>query len=357
MIENRTPSSLSIWKKAVLHHGGTLREAVSILANHPLEVIMVVDDNDRLIGTISDLDLRRSILGGIESTSSVSIVMERNPFVISEGLPEDMVGNLMLMNEVVYAPILSKQREIVGLFSFPSSASRIERQNVVVIMAGGRGERLFPHTSNTPKPMLPIAGKPILEHTINQAKSDGFTKFILATHYLGDVIENYLGNGDKLGVEIKYLKEVTPLGTAGALGMLEPAPVNSFIVINGDVITSVSFSKIVDFHQRCGATATMAVTLHEWTNSFGVVDVQGMDITSVKEKPTMRSFVNTGIYVLDPVALSVLERNKECDMPTLFNRMIESDRKVTAFPIFESWLDVGRPDDLSLAQAKIAGKD
>jgi NDP-sugar pyrophosphorylase family protein len=219
----------------------------------------------------------------------------------------------------------------------------------MVIMAGGKGTRLRPHTENCPKPLLPVAGKPILEHIIERAKSEGFSHFILAIHYLGHMIEAYFSDGAKHGVRIEYLKEETPLGTAGALGLISPPPEVPFVVTNGDVITDIRYGELLDFHIRHAGAATMAVRTHEWQHPFGVVQMRGIDIVGFEEKPTIKSHINAGVYVINPTALSAMDCDETCDMPTLFERLQERGQRTVAYPIHEPWLDVGRPEDLLLA--------
>ncbi len=223
-------------------------------------------------------------------------------------------------------------------------------------MAGGQGPRLRPHTENCPKPLLPVAGKPMLEHIIERAKGEGFRRFALAIHYLGHMIENYFGNGSRWQVQIDYLREQSPLGTAGAVGLLNPRPDIPFLVSNGDVLTDIHYGELLDFHCHHGASATMAVRLHEWQHPFGVVHTKGVDIISFEEKPVARSNINAGIYVLEPDALDVLGSNEACDMPTVFSRLQERAARTIVYPMHEPWLDVGRADDYASAQESLQGR-
>lgn len=179
---------------------------------------------------------------------------------------------------------------------------------------------------------------------------------MLAIHYLGHMIENYFGDGERLGVRIDYLREQSPLGTAGALGLLSPRPGNTFVVTNGDVISEIRYGELIDFHTRHDATATMAVRPHEWENPFGVVQTQGVEIVAFEEKPLVRSHINAGIYALEPEALSVLSDAARCDMPTLFMHLQAKAKRIVAYPMYEPWLDIGRHDDLNRAVADAAKK-
>jgi NDP-sugar pyrophosphorylase family protein len=198
--------------------------------------------------------------------------------------------------------------------------------------------------------MLPVAGKPMLEHIIDRAKEEGFGHFVITIHYLGQLIEEYFGNGERLGVRIDYLKETTPLGTAGALGLLNPRPELPFIVTNGDVMSDVKYGELLDFHARHAAVATMAVRLYEWQHPFGVVQTRGLDIIGFEEKPVSRTHINAGIYALNPQALNAIAPNNSYDMPSLFEQLQSEGKRTVAYPMHEPWLDVGRPDDLKLAR-------
>jgi len=218
-----------------------------------------------------------------------------------------------------------------------------------VIMAGGIGTRLRPLTDNCPKPMLLVAGKPMLEHIINRAKLEGFSRFIISINYLGHIIESYFGDGKSLDVSIEYLREESPLGTAGALSLFKVKPALPIVVTNGDVITDIRYGELLDFHLRHLASATMAVRVHEWQHPFGVVQTQGFEIVGFEEKPIARSHINAGVYALNPDALDLLSKNMHCDMPILFERLKAQSLRTVAYPMHEPWLDVGRQDDLNLA--------
>jgi NDP-sugar pyrophosphorylase family protein len=198
--------------------------------------------------------------------------------------------------------------------------------------------------------MLPVLGKPIIEHIIERAKAEGFRNFVLSISYLGEMIQDYFGNGERLGISIDYLRESSPLGTAGSLSLFEKRPEAPFVVTNGDVLTDIRYRELLDFHVRHSADASMAVRLHEWQHPFGVVNIDGLEIVGFAEKPIARSHINAGVYVMSPVALDHLVKNERCDMPKLFERLQAQQMRTIAYPMHEPWLDVGRPDDLVLAQ-------
>ncbi len=345
------------WRKTRLPASACLQQAIQNLDESALQIVLVVDQANRLVGTITDGDIRRGLLRGLTMSSAIESVIHRNPLVVPPAMPYDAVLQLMLANNIRQLPIVDEAMHLHGLHSLDDLSAPAERENIMVIMAGGQGTRLRPHTENCPKPLLPVAGKPMLEHIIERAKSEGFRSFVLATHYLGHMIEDYFGDGGRWQVEIEYLREETPLGTAGAISILPRRPTASFVVTNGDVLTDIGYSELLDFHGRHGAMATMSVRLHEWQHPFGVVHTKGVEIVSFEEKPVVRTHVNAGVYALDPSALDVLSRAEFCDMPTLFARLQEQGQRTIVYPMHEPWLDVGRPEDLDRARADLQNRD
>ena len=342
-------SSEELWRQAILPVNANLQQAIRNLDQVAIKIVLVVNEAGVLEGIISDGDIRRGLLKGLDLNSPIASVIHRNPLVVPSEMGREMVMQLMFANKVQQIPVVDEHHHIVGLHLWDEITTPPTRPNLMVIMAGGMGARLRPHTENCPKPMLPVAGKPMLEHIIDRAKLEGFNHFVLAIHYLGHMIEEYFGDGERLGVQIDYLREQAPLGTAGALGLLNPRPDAPFVVTNGDVITDIRYGELLDFHIRHDASATMAVRVHEWQHPFGVVQTQGLDIIGFEEKPVARSHINAGVYALDPDALDVLGANSHCDMPTLFERLQLKAKRTVAYPMHEPWLDVGRPDDLNRA--------
>ena len=338
------------WRAALLPEDTNLHQAIRCLDASGLQIAIVTRPDGRLVGTLTDGDIRRGLLRGMTLTSPVDEIVHREPLVAPPQWGREAVLQLMQANKVHQLPVLDEQRRVVGLHLWDDLLAPVQRPNTMVVMAGGRGTRLLPHTEHCPKPLLPVGGKPMLEHIIERAKAEGFSRFVLAVHYLGYMIEDHFGNGARWQVEIEYLREQTPLGTAGALGMLRRRPDAPFLVTNGDVLTDIRYGELLDFHCRHNAAATMAVRLHEWQHPFGVVKTQGVDIIGFEEKPIARSHINAGIYVLEPKALDLLGPDEHCDMPTLFERLQHKAERAIVYPMHEPWLDVGRPDDLKLAR-------
>jgi dTDP-glucose pyrophosphorylase len=343
--------SMDRWRKALLPADSTLRQAIRCLDDSALQIALVVSGDGVLLGTVTDGDIRRGLLRGLEVNSPIDEIVHRDPLVAPPQLNPDSALHIMQANKVRQLPVVDASRRVVGMHVWDELLVPARRPNLMVIMAGGRGTRLMPHTETCPKPLLPVAGKPMLHHIIDRARAEGFHRFTLAVHYLGHMIEEYFGDGLRLQVEIDYLREPAPLGTAGAISLLNPRPDGPFLVTNGDVLTDIRYSELLDFHTRHGAAATMAVRLHEWQHPFGVVRTRGVDIVGFEEKPVARTHINAGVYVLEPSALDTLSVGEHCDMPVIFSRLQERSARTIVYPMHEPWLDVGQPGDLAVAQS------
>ncbi|MFL0658893.1 nucleotidyltransferase family protein [Cylindrospermopsis raciborskii UAM/DH-MRr] len=340
---------LKNWRQALVPPTATIQEVVRNLNEVAIQIALVTDPAGILLGTVSDGDVRRGLLKGLSLDSRVDAIMHRIPLVVPEAIDRALVLELMKVNKIHQIPIVDQENRVVGIHLWDQVTAIPQRTNLIVIMAGGKGTRLRPYTENCPKPMLTVSGKPMLEHIIERASSEGFNRFVLAIHYLGYMIEEYFGTGEKLNVEITYLREKTPLGTAGALSLLSSVPEEAFIVTNGDILTNIRYGDLLHFHHEHQAIATMAVRAHEWQHPFGVVQMQGLKIVGFQEKPIARSYINAGVYALNPEALTCLNPNQPCDMPSLFEKIQSQGDLAIAYPMHEPWLDVGRPDDLTRA--------
>jgi dTDP-glucose pyrophosphorylase len=341
-----------VWRQAILPAESTIRQVIRTLDQAALKIVLVAGEDGKLQGTVSDGDVRRGLLKGLDLDSSISAIIHRNALVVPPGMGRETVMQLMVANKIQQIPVVNEHRHIVGLHLWDEITTPPTRSNLMVIMAGGKGTRLRPYTENCPKPLVLVAGKPMLEHIIERAKLEGFSHFVLAINYLGNMIEDFFGSGERLGVQIEYLREQSPLGTAGALSLLNPKPDAPFLVTNADVITDIRYGELLDFHIHHDAAATMAVRIHEWQNPFGVVQTRGVEIVGFEEKPVARTHVNAGVYALNPDVLDVLSADMHCDMPGLFERLQSQGNRTVAYPMHEPWLDVGRPDDLNRANAE-----
>jgi len=342
------PSNID-WKKAVIPAEATLRDAAKNLTESSLRIVLVIDVAGKLLGTISDGDIRRGLLRGLTLDSDVNEVLRKNPLVAPEGMSQLHIRQLMAANSIQHIPEIDKAGRVVSLHTWDELITTESISNKMVIMAGGKGTRLRPHTENCPKPMLLVGDKPMLQHIIERARDEGFGEFLISVNYLAHMIEDHFGDGSAMGVNIGYIHEASPLGTVGSLSMISELIDEPFVVTNGDVMTDIRYSDLLEFHKRQESIATMAVRLHEWHNPFGVVQMDGLNIVGFEEKPVARSHINAGIYAFSPVTLQLLNHGEFCDMPTLFERLQAKSFKTIAYPMHEPWLDVGRPADLDQA--------
>ncbi len=342
-------SSEKLWQQSLLPSSAKIEEVIRNLNETGVKIVLVINSSGRFEGAISDGDVRRGLLKGLDVNCPIESIINKHALVVPSNLSRDLVVQLMTANKIQQIPIVDENHSVIGLHLWDNLTTPSKRENIMVIMAGGMGTRLRPYTEDCPKPMLPVAGKPMLEHIIERAKLEGFSQFMIAINYLGHMIENYFGYGERLGIDISYLKENAPLGTAGALSFLNPKPCLPFVVTNGDVITDIRYGELLDFHIRHNAEATMAVRVHEWQHPYGVVEMKGVEIVGFEEKPISRTHINAGVYVLNSNTLTFLDKNEHCDMPTLFERLQIGNNRTVAYPMHEPWLDVGRPDDLSRA--------
>ena len=335
--------------QAILNVESTVRDAISSLDSSGLQVVIVVGLDSIVLGMITDGDIRRGFMRGHDLDARVENIMATSPIVVDITTPRHEAVRLMIKHKIHHMPVVDGKSRLVDMYLLGDVYAKVEFNNTVVIMAGGFGKRLMPHTKDCPKPMLPINGKPMLEHILVRAIEQGFSNFVISVFYLPHVIKDYFKNGEAWNVTISYVQEESPLGTAGALSLIPGKQMYPLIVTNGDLLTNVGYKEILDHHFKIGSKATMVVRHHETQNPFGVVNTEGFRITGFEEKPVYRSLINAGVYVLDPLALEALPYGSACDMPTLFSRLLEAGHSTAVFPMHESWLDVGRPDDLELA--------
>ncbi len=335
-----------------LRESSTVFDVIDNINANELQVCFIVDVNKHLLGSITDGDIRRGLISGHTLESKASSIMNRTPVSISVNKPIYEAKLLMQKSEVKHLPAVDSNNVLCGVHIWDEVNVVKEIENTMLIMAGGFGKRMLPLTEKKPKPMLEVSGKPILEHIILNAKSQGFKNFILSVYYLSESIIDYFGDGSSLNVNIDYIKEDEPLGTAGALSLINLSSDLSFVVTNGDIITDVNYVSLLDFHDLNNSDATMAIKKYELQNPFGVVKTNGLEIDAFEEKPIQVSYVNAGIYAIKPKNLKYLKKNKYCDMPNFFMSLKEKNCLITAYPIHETWSDLGKPKDLSKANKK-----
>ncbi|MDH6027935.1 nucleotidyltransferase family protein [Vibrio splendidus] len=342
------------WKKTIVKPEATIVDALRVIDSEALRIALVVNDEQHLLGVVTDGDIRRGILNSLPLDTPIVEIMNCSPTTASINTAKEQLVKLMESKSILAVPLL-EDNKVVGLETLHHLFEEKTYQNPVFIMAGGFGTRLRPLTDNCPKPMLKIGNKPILETVIRSFIKAGFENFYISTHYMPEQIQNHFGDGSELGVNINYVYEEAPLGTGGALGLL-PSDLPQdlpLIMMNGDVLTKVDFERLLDFHNDNEADATMCVREYDYQIPYGVINGEGNKITSMVEKPIQRFFVNAGIYVVSPRVLQSVEKNQKIDMPTLLEQHMEERQKVLMFPVHEYWLDIGRMDDFKRAQMDI----
>lgn len=337
--------------EVVLRAEAPLRAAMKAMTECEVGLVLVVDGARRLKGVVADIDLRRALLAGASLDAPVTKAMNPRPVTARADWPREQVSELFRKTGRSNIPLIDARGRLAELANIHDYAVLPRRYpNRVVVAAGGEGRRLRPLTAATPKPMIKIAGKPILEHLVEQLASSGFVHLYFTVNYLADKIRSHFGDGSRWGVDIRYLEERRPLGTVGALSLLPEKPADPILFLNGDVLTKANFSALLDFHTAEKAAATLCVKRHEIQIPYGVVELDGRRMGSFSEKPTQRFLVNAGIYVLEPSALALLPKGKPCDMPGLLERLRRRKRgSVACFPISEYWLDIGDPKELRRA--------
>jgi dTDP-glucose pyrophosphorylase len=333
------------WRNVVLFPHITIHETIARIDADALQIALIVDPEGRLLGTVTDGDVRRAILRGLALTEPISLVMNVNPTTARDNVDRSQILSIMKRKQLRHMPLVDANNILVGLETLDDFIQRGFRENRVVLMAGGLGSRLGALTDACPKPMLKVGDKPLLETILENFIGSGFHRFYISVNYMGDVIRDYFGDGTNWGIDIRYLQENNKLGTAGSLSLLPEKPPEPLLVMNGDLLTNVNWGQLLDFHSSHHAKATMCVREYDLQVPFGVVNVDGNRMTGIQEKPVMQFFINAGIYVLEPDALDLVPADTYFDMPTLFAKLILQKQETVAFPIREYWLDIGHQSD------------
>lgn len=344
---------MTSFEKNLLSPAAKVKDALAVIDATAGTVVMVVDETRRLLGTVSDGDIRRALLRGLSLDVPLGDVMNRKPHAVAAGAEPEEILRLMQKLALRHIPVLDDAGRIVALRTLDEFIRPQPRDNWVVIMAGGMGQRLMPLTERCPKPMLKLGDRPLLEIIIERLIGQGFHRFYVAINYLGDQVKAHFKDGSSLGVEIHYLQEEAALGTAGALRLLPEAPKEPIVVVNGDILTSLDFRTMLAFHEEHRAVGTMGVREYEFQIPYGVVDISEQSITAIQEKPVKRHLINGGVYVLSPEALTLLPEGGRFDMPELFGLIHDLGLTAVAFPIREYWIDIGHADDLARASREI----
>jgi len=326
-----------------------IRKAMETINDNWREVVLVVDDRERVVGVVTDGDIRRGLLRGLILESPVSEVMNRNFVSVEPNMDRAAVLDMMKSLVIRQVPMIGRDARLVGIHFLNDLLGTSPKPNAAVIMAGGMGVRLRPLTENCPKPMIQVAGRPILERVVLHLVGYGIRKIYLSINFLGDQIENHFGDGAKFGCSIEYLREEKPLGTGGPLSLL-PQLEHPVIVMNGDQITQADIGRLLRFHEEEGGVATVGIQHYQVEIPFGVVTHEGKRLVALQEKPTFYYLINTGIYVLDPNLLALIPKNEQYPITALFDLLLAENRPVSVHYINEEWIDMGRYDDLRKAR-------
>lgn len=328
-----------------------IKDVIATIERSSAKVALVVDGNGKLLGTVTDGDVRRGLLRGVQITDVAASIMNSSPHIAHTNDDPATIIDMMRRNICRQVPILDAEGRVVALRTLEEALRIPRRPNSVFLMAGGRGQRLRPLTDDCPKPMLRIAGRPILQIIIENVVRQGFHDFYISVNYKRDMVRQHFGDGSAWGARIRYVEEEEsrPLGTAGALSLMQEKPTHPMIVMNGDILTKVAFRSLLDFHHEHGSVATMCVRDYFVQVPYGVIAFDEHRLSEIVEKPVHRFLVNAGIYVLEPSALDLVPSDVAYDMPSLFERLARERKPASVFPITEYWLDIGRMDDFNKA--------
>ena len=337
------------YKSILLKTDSTLKEALQTIDSGAIQIALVIDKDEKLLGTVTDGDIRRGLLNNLSLDDTIESIIFKTPTVCSIEDTKEKILEIALYKKLNQIPIVDKDGILVDIKEVNELLKPTIKTNKVVLMVGGLGTRLRPLTEHTPKPMLKVGNRPILETIIINFKKYGFTNIILSVSYKSEIIEEYFKDGSDFGVNIEYVHEDKRMGTAGALSLMRDKLTESFFVMNGDLLTNINFENMMEYHLSNNSISTMGVREYDFQVPYGVVKTDGIDIVSVEEKPVHQFFVSGGIYVLSPAVLKYIPENEYYDMPTLFEKMIKKKEKSISFPIHEYWLDIGRVEEFDKA--------
>ncbi len=344
---------MSFWRKLLVKPSNTLMETINILHEGGCRIALVVDQELKLLGTVTDGDIRRALISDFSMDSLITSVMNKNPLTAGSDTQKEEVLMLIKSRDLLHMPIVDKHNMLCNLVTLQQLHQKPIYDNPVFIMAGGFGTRLHPLTKETPKPLLKVGDKPILDTIIEQFVDFGFSNFYISTHYMPEKIQNNFIDKDLGDISIKFIHEERPLGTAGSLGLL-PKDISELpiIIMNGDLLTKVDFSRLLDFHEENKAEATMCVREYDFQVPYGVIKMEGHKVKEIKEKPVHKFFVNAGIYILNRKLIQKIDGSAYLDITDFLEGELDIGG-VNAFPIHEYWLDIGQIDEYKKANRDI----
>ena len=328
------------WTEIIVSPDISITDAINVMNHTGRMFLLIADENLKLLGNLTDGDLRKGLIRSKDLSSKISSIMNTKTKVISDNTSEVDVINLFQNGNIKALPVVDENNILKHCYFEDDFNKSLFHPYEMMIMAGGFGKRMGDLTKETPKPMLKVKGKPILEHMINLAKEQGFSKIYISVYYLSEIIMSYFGDGKKFGVEIIYIEEHKPLGTAGSIKLL-PEGSTPIVIVNADIFSEINFRSIVEFHLLTDAFATIAT--HEYTikNPFGVIQSDGINVVKLEEKPVWKTNVNAGIYVLNRQAQRYVNYEEFLDMPSLYGRILDDGQKVVQFPLNDKLFELG----------------
>ncbi len=338
----------------VVSPAASIREALEAITKNGRQAVVVIERDGRLAGLVTDGDLRRAILRGLSLNEPIAQAMNRGPTVAPATADRGEALALMRARGIRHLPLVDGSSRVVDVLFLEDLLDTGRLPNHAVLMAGGDGKRLRPLTEAVPKPLLRVGGKPLLEVLVERLRAAGVRSFHITVRHKSEMIEEHFGDGSRHDVRIHYIREGEPLGTVGALTLLDEPLRDPFFLVNGDILTKCDFRGLLAFHERCGADLTVGTVRHEIDLQYGVVEVEGERLTTLSEKPRLDLRINGGIYVIDPSVLARIPRHRVFDATDLIRLLLEQERYVAAFPIRDYWLDVGRLDDFHKADRDMA---
>lgn len=337
-------------KRHLVRQSATIREVADIINREKTGFALVVDSEGVLVGTVTDGDLRRAYLAGRNLNDPIPSIMCTRPITVPVGISHSDAALIAARHRIHHIPAVDGSGKPVDIVRLETVADNFPTAfKTAVIMAGGEGRRLRPYTEHVPKPMLPVQGKPILEHIVGAVKASGVERVFISVNYRAEVISEYFGDGSKFGIAIEYLHEKDKLGTAGSLSLLKDLPDQTILVTNGDVLTKMSYGSLFAFHKKHRGVMTVATTEYRVNVPFGTLQIANQFLLEIVEKPDVRFQCNAGVYALDPEVLQYIPANTFYDMTTLMTDLVHNGLPVGVFPVHEHWMDVGRKEDLAKA--------
>lgn len=344
------------WQETLVPPTASLEQAIEVLDRSAQRILLVVDEEQKLLGTVTDGDVRRALLKRLNLGVEIARIMNVQPKTSSPDWSKARLLAFMEQYQLLQLPVVDADQRLIGLETLHGLLQKPRQDNPVFLMAGGFGTRLHPLTQTCPKPLLKVGDKPILELILESFVNAGFHRFYISTHYLPGKIRDHFGNGSRWGVSITYIHEETPLGTAGALGLLPKDEINQpLFMMNGDLLTTLNYLSLLAFHEEHGGSATLCVRAYEYQIPYGVIEAKAHRAVAIREKPVQTFNVNAGIYLLSPELVKSVPANQRLDMPDLLQQEITANMGVNLYPLTDYWLDIGRMDDFQKAQMDVSG--